>query len=844
MLPTAPHMREWADIFMHPSKTRPHTLIIAPPGSSKTSWSSKFLPCFLIGQDPGLHVGVVTSTAKRATKLSLSCRDTVTDIPEYQQVFPHVKPNKSKGWRQDQWFVERPRKDDPDPTMTTCGLFGDILGSRLDFLIFDDVFDEEVAFSDTLRDRGRRWVRNTAMTRLDPSKGRAVAILCITGDAPVTMSDGSWKRAKDIRPGDFVLSWDNHSQVAKKVLNWKSSGEDDVFELRTENLTVFSRWGYPPGGNHKVKANARHPFLVMRDWEEDPHWVQLADIKKGDIVISLGEFSASRSKATLTEDQAWLLGYMFGDGWITVWRKETWKSRERRKKNPDAERGYSTTCQAMAVCAAYGIYPDLNQQLLDTFQRVFGKQPKKTKFGYYRSDSIPMAKWFLEMGLTGQAKTKRLPQWLYSEPVHVREAFLSGFSSADGNPIKQDGAGGPNDNRMSLVSCNGDLIEDLKQLCLLLGYIPSNHYWTAGWRQPPHSPVPIWAEYHNIQYNETKDRNTFRFSRVKSIKPVGREEVFDIQVEDSENFIAGGLVVHNTRWSGVTEDLVAEFEHDKRWQVVRMPAIGYYGDGGSIWPDRLPLEFLLDEQERDPLSFEAVYQGNPSLAEGDIFKRAWWRWLDLDVWPNKFETIVQVWDTAYKKGKKNDYSACVTLGILRGNIYILHALREKLEWPALMATAAKQYHAFKPRLVLIEDSASGQSLLQAIRAQSAPMIPVQESVRGQQDKRAFVSPVSGFVEGGRVVLPKDVKWTQLLVSECANFNPDREQKDDLVLAFAHGMRWLTKSKTISLTDDCCVLIPASNSESGGVGVRLANALGMGIPSGGNNTEGGYWFDAM
>jgi hypothetical protein len=48
-LSTARHMAEWADIFMHPSKTKPHTLIIAPPGSSKTSWSSKFLPCFLIG---------------------------------------------------------------------------------------------------------------------------------------------------------------------------------------------------------------------------------------------------------------------------------------------------------------------------------------------------------------------------------------------------------------------------------------------------------------------------------------------------------------------------------------------------------------------------------------------------------------------------------------------------------------------------------------------------------------------------------------------------------------------------------------------------------------------------
>ena len=469
-LSTARHMAEWADIFMHPSKTKPHTLIIAPPGSSKTSWSSKFLPCFLIGQNPGLHVGVVTSTAKRAWKLSLACRDTVTEVPEYQQVFPHVRPNKAKGWARDQWFVERPQKDDPDPTMTSCGLFGDILGSRLDFLIFDDIFDEETIGSDTLRERGRKWVRNTAMTRLDPSKGRAVAIL--------------------------------------------------------------------------------------------------------------------------------------------------------------------------------------------------------------------------------------------------------------------------------------------------------------------------------------------------------------------------------TRWSGVTEDLVAEFEKDKRWQIIKMPAIGYFGDGNSLWPDRLPLQFLLDEQERDPLGFEAVYQGNPSLAEGDIFKRAWWKWMDLDAWPDKFEMIVQAWDTAYKKGKKNDYSSCVTLGILRGGIFVLHVLREKLTWPELVEAANKQFYAFRPRTVLIEDSASGQSLLQQLKVQSEPMIPVHESQRGQQDKRSFVLPVTGYVQGGRVWLPKDVPWAKRFVSSLGNFNPDREQKDDEVLAFTHGMLWLTKSKSVSLTQDCLIKPSGLSENVGSMGTRFATQLGLG------GSPGGSWFDQM
>ena len=475
-----PYQREWADLFMHPSRSKPHTLIIAPPDSGKTSWTTKFLPLFLCGRNPASHVGIIASTAARAWKLSLAIRDTITGIPEFGEVFPDVKPNTEKGWARAAWFLDRPRRDDPDPTVNTCGLGGDILGARLDYLFLDDCFDEETVYSETMRSAGRRWIRNTAMSRVDKVRGHVFAIL--------------------------------------------------------------------------------------------------------------------------------------------------------------------------------------------------------------------------------------------------------------------------------------------------------------------------------------------------------------------------------TRWSGVTEDLVAEFEHDPYWQIVRMPALNYYGDGGSLWPERIPLELLLAEQERDPLGFEAVYQGNPSLAEGDIFKRAWWHWMDLDVWPNKFEQVIQVWDTAYKKGRKNDFSACVTLGILRGNVFVMHVLREKLDWPNLMKTAAQQYAAFKPRVVLVEDSASGISLIQAIKAQSDPMIPVQESVRGQQDKRAFVNPISGFVQSGRVILPKDVKWTQLLVSECANFNPDREQHDDIVMSFAHGMRWLTKTKAVALTDDNIVVVGSpGNTDSGGIGVRLANTLGMGpsgMTMGGLGTGGGHWLDNM
>lgn len=65
------------------------------------------------------------------------------------------------------------------------------------------------------------------------------------------------------------------------------------------------------------------------------------------------------------------------------------------------------------------------------------------------------------------------------------------------------------------------------------------------------------------------DTEDFTTEEIISIEYVGREEVFDIQVAHTENFIANGLVSHNTRWhdddlSGRIERLMIEGQKEHR----------------------------------------------------------------------------------------------------------------------------------------------------------------------------------------------------------------------------------------------------------------------------------------
>lgn len=102
----------------------------------------------------------------------------------------------------------------------------------------------------------------------------------------------------------------------------------------------------------------------------------------------------------------------------------------------------------------------------------------------------------------------------------------------------------------------------------------------------------------------------------------GFEDVFDIQVERTENFIANGLVSHNTRWH--EDDLAGrllESEGDQ-WEVLDLPAISEAGE--ALWPEWYPVEALERIKATvGPREWSALYQQKPQPDEGTFFKREW-----------------------------------------------------------------------------------------------------------------------------------------------------------------------------------------------------------------------------
>lgn len=199
----------------------------------------------------------------------------------------------------------------------------------------------------------------------------------------------------------------------------------------------------------------------------------------------------------------------------------------------------------------------------------------------------------------------------------------------------------------------------------------------------------------------------------------------------------------------------------------------------------------------DDPRYRQEYLGHFVSAGTNVFHREWWSWLPFLSYPRHFPGgVYQSWDTAYGKGEEGAYSVCVTAGVGHDRIYVLDVWRGQVEFPDLKDKARSLAGVWNPRLVLIEDRASGQSLIQELKRKSD--LPIY-AVRADTDKRSRAIAAAPVVRDGLVVLPGQktegisrpeygAPWVSDFVSEMEKFPLGRFV--DQVDAFAHLLNYL------------------------------------------------------
>lgn len=277
------------------------------------------------------------------------------------------------------------------------------------------------------------------------------------------------------------------------------------------------------------------------------------------------------------------------------------------------------------------------------------------------------------------------------------------------------------------------------------------------------------------------------------------------------------ICIIQTRWHAydLTGFLLDENKHEN-WTVLSLPAIAegpdFLGrkDGEALWPSHYPKSRLLEIKNTIGLrEWSSQYQQKPMVEEGalvrmDQFKtypKYEWRKYEFELKhgarvapPFGIKQFVCSWDTAFKESQINDPSACTVWGISPAGYYLLYVHNQRMSFPTLVQSVIKIYEMNKkygmgPVPVLIEDKASGQSLIQELGKHSR--IPI-IAVKPEGNKINRLTEVSVLFESGKVYIPDRAAWLDSYLSQMTQFPYGRH--DDMVDSTSQFLRWADKPK--------------------------------------------------
>jgi predicted phage terminase large subunit-like protein len=315
---------------------------------------------------------------------------------------------------------------------------------------------------------------------------------------------------------------------------------------------------------------------------------------------------------------------------------------------------------------------------------------------------------------------------------------------------------------------------------------------------------------------------------IVSIEPGGREDVYDIEVEGTHNFIANREESSNTRWH--EDDFVGrlmsnDYEgNPKSWTQVILPAIADRSDDPMKRALGEPLlsPIVKDENEHMAVkrwdqvkedvgsyTFAAMYQQRPAPQKGAIFDTGWWRFWTRDpgkatddekiiyLDPSKLTggTWLDSWDTAFK-GAEGSTSYVVGQRWVRmhANRYLISQKRgrwnftQTIDQMLLWAKSDNPSQSPCGHLVhrrIIEEKANGAAIMNVLHDKISGLVGTNPT----SSKEARARAVTPEIESGNVYLPLPSdpgnEWVTDMLSELRNFPNDAN--DDQVDALTQAL---------------------------------------------------------
>ena len=243
------------------------------------------------------------------------------------------------------------------------------------------------------------------------------------------------------------------------------------------------------------------------------------------------------------------------------------------------------------------------------------------------------------------------------------------------------------------------------------------------------------------------------------------------------------------------DDLTARLLAKKGWEHLVIPAIEtmprtcHFGNFTYVRTENELLNPARDSAEAferlkidiGSHQFATQYQQQPILAQGHYIHPEWFHYLAQA--PQE-GMRVQSWDTAIKAGDSHDFSVGLTWRITEKYYVLEDMVHAALEYPALKKKILDTAEKYQPEIILIEDKASGQSLIQELKALTRlPIVAIQP----KGDKTQRLLRILGLFEAGKVQFLQGALWLADVERELLSF-PEAPH-DDIVDAITQFLNW-------------------------------------------------------
>jgi len=375
-------------------------------------------------------------------------------------------------------------------------------------------------------------------------------ILCFTGDTLISTVEGLIPIKELVDKKINIISdlrtMNSQGTFIEKGLGFKS-GIKEVFEVRLKN-------------NQSVKLTAEHKVWTNNGW------VMVKDLKiNGDFMYvqnSISQHFVNDLNNESEFDNGYFVGLLVGDGWLCKNGKSTQYGFCFNSEETDMMNFVSNKLNELSKrkvnwrkssngCASSEITSS-SQGVVDYFNK-WGYCCEKNEYGYLSGD---------------KKSSKFISDEVLRESPSFKKGFISGLYAADGH-IQRVGKGNTGKNKkITLVTSKKHVAERLQIMLNEFG-IPStlgSRISTLNNKKYKAYTINISRvlscmvfkkliecrhskkdkELNNYKFGSTWNEKYYGMFKVKSIKSLGEQEVYDVESSVTHSLIANGIVVHNS----------------------------------------------------------------------------------------------------------------------------------------------------------------------------------------------------------------------------------------------------------------------------------------------------------